>query len=79
MKHICTTSHQRPVSAEPRKTVKMELREVEDAVSMMDESNSAHQFSRKDMSVQADSDARRDAEMQTSQVDMKSVVNQTSK
>ena len=46
---------------------------------MMDESNSAHQFSRKDMSVQADSDARRDAEMQTSQVDMKSVVNQTSK
>jgi len=57
----------------------MELREVEDAVSMMDESNSAHQFSRKDMSVQADSDARRDAEMQTSQVDMKSVVNQTSK
>ena len=57
----------------------MELREVEDAVSMMDESNSAHQFSRKDMSVQADSDARRDAEIQTSQVDMKSVVNQTSK
>ena len=34
-----------------RKTVRMELREVEEGISMMDESNSAHQFSVKEMSV----------------------------
>lgn len=34
-----------------RKTIRMELREVEDGVSMMDESHSAHQFSVKEMSV----------------------------
>lgn len=46
---------------------------------MHDESNSAHQFSLHDISVQADSEARCDIEMQTSAIDYKSVVNQTSK
>lgn len=49
-KHICSTTH-RCQSAEPRKTVKMELREVQDGVSMHDESISAHQFSMKNVSV----------------------------
>ena len=53
----------------------MELREVQDPVSMHDESNSAHQFSLKDMSVQADSEARLDAQMQTSAIDVASVGN----
>lgn len=39
----------------------MELREIEEPKSMYDESNSAHQFSKKDMSIQADSEARMDA------------------
>ena len=55
-----------------RRTIRMELRQVEDGVSMMDESHSAHQFSVKEMSVQADSEARLDAEMQTSVINMKS-------
>ena len=42
-KHICTTNH-RPGSAKVKK-VKMELREIEKPISMMDESISAHQFS----------------------------------
>lgn len=50
-KHICSTTHHRPASAEAPKKVKMELREIEEPVSMIDESNSAHQFSLKDMSV----------------------------
>ena len=57
-KHICSTTHNRPASAEAPKKVRMELREIEEPVSMIDESNSAHQFSLKDMSVQADSEAR---------------------
>ena len=48
----CTTAHKpRPVTPEHRPTVRMELREVVDHISMYDESNSAHQFSLKDMSV----------------------------
>lgn len=46
---------------------------------MYDESNSAHQFSLKDMSVQADSEARLDAQMQTSAIDFASAGNQASK
>lgn len=41
----------RPVSAEKPKTVKMEIRGIDQGVSMYDESNSAHQFSLKDISV----------------------------
>lgn len=36
---------------------------------MLDEENSAHQFSLCDASMQADSEERLDAEMQTMQVD----------
>ena len=39
----------------------MELREIEEPKSMYDESNSAHQFSKKNISIQADSEARMDA------------------
>ena len=45
----------------PTKTIKMELREIEDPKSMYDESNSAHQFSKRNISIQADSEARLDA------------------
>ena len=68
----------RPVSAEKPKTIKMEIRGIDQGVSMYDESNSAHQFSLKDMSVQADSEARLDAQMQTSVIEMRSHVDQTS-
>ena len=73
-KHICSTSHNRPNSVQPKvhKLVKMELREIEEPVSMMDESNSAHQFSLQDQSVQADSEARHEMGMQTSLVEKKS-------
>lgn len=57
----------------------MELREIEDPKSMYDESNSAHQFSKKNISVQADSEARMDFQMQTSVIDYKNMLNQTSK
>ena len=53
----------------------MELREVQEPISMHDESNSAHQFSLKDMSVQADSEARLDVAMQTSAIDYASAGN----
>lgn len=68
----------RPVSAEKPKTIKMEIRGIDQGVSMYDESNSAHQFSLKDISVQADSEARLDAQMQTSVIEMRSHVDQTS-
>ena len=70
-KHICTTNH-RPGSAKVKK-VKMELREIEKPISMMDESISAHQFSLQEQSVQADSEQRMDIGQQTSQVDKKSL------
>lgn len=54
------------------KMVKMELREIEDPVSMVDESNSAHQFSLQDHSVQADSEARHEIGMQTSAIEKQS-------
>lgn len=74
-KHKCTRKNcfacNRPKTPEPpKKPVKMELREVEDPISMHDESNSAHQFSLIDQSVQADSEARLDLNIQTSAVDM---------
>lgn len=66
-RHICTTNH-RCQSAEPRKTVRMELREVVDGVSMHDESNSAHQFSMVNASV-GDSERYKEIAMQTSAID----------
>ena len=72
----CTTAHKvRPATPEHRPTVRMELREVQEPISMHDESNSAHQFSLKDMSVQADSEARLDVAMQTSAIDYASAGN----
>ena len=44
---------------------------------MFDECNSAHQFSLKNASCQADSEERLDAEMQTSAIDFKSKIGQT--
>ena len=76
-KHKCNGKCQhpnRPSSADKPKTVKMEIRGIDQGVSMYDESNSAHQFSLKDMSVQADSEARLDAQMQTSVIEMRSHV-----
>jgi len=52
----------------------MELREVKDGVSMQDEENSAHQFSLINKSMQADSEERLDAEMQTSAIEYKSKI-----
>ena len=52
----------------------MDIKGIDQGVSMYDESNSAHQFSLKDMSVQADSEARLDAQMQTSVMEMMSHV-----
>jgi hypothetical protein len=49
----------------------MELREVQEGVSMHDESVSAHQFSMRDVSVQ-DSDFKKEIAMQTSAIDYKS-------
>ena len=49
-RHICSTNH-RCASAEPKKTIKMELRPVDDGISMHDFECSAHQFSMKDKSV----------------------------
>ena len=71
IKHHCSCpAHQPPPPKTPRpkKTVKMELRPVEDPVSMYDESNSAHQFSVKNASVQADDEDRLEAQMQTSAI-----------
>lgn len=76
-KHICSTTH-RPSSAKTRK-VKLELREVEKPVSMMDESISAHQFSLQEQSVQADSEQRMDMAQQTSNVDKRSAGHQYSR
>jgi len=45
--------------------VKLEMREAREVL-MMDEENSAHQFSLHDRSMQADSEERMEAEMQTS-------------
>ena len=75
-KHICSTTH-RPSSA-PKK-VRMELREVEKPISMMDESVSAHQFSLQEQSVQADSEQRMDMAQQTSNVDKRSAGHQYSR
>ena len=66
--HHCATCAQRPASAEPKK-VKMELREITDGVSMCDESNSAHQFSMYNISIQADAAERLEVEMQTSAIE----------
>ena len=57
----------------------MELREPRKPTVMFDEEVSAHQFSLHNMSVQADEEARLDAEMQTSVVELRSQVGQTSK
>jgi hypothetical protein len=46
-----------------RETVRLELKAVEDDKLMLDEDNSAHQFSLCDASMQADSEERLDAEM----------------
>jgi len=46
---------------------------------MQDEENSAHQFSLHNKSMQADSEERLEAEMQTSAIIYKSKIDQTSK
>jgi len=69
-RHVCSTIH-RCQSAEPKKTVRMELREVQDGVSMHDESNSAHQFSMENKSV-GDSGFMKDMNVQTSDIVYKS-------
>ena len=75
-RHICSTNH-RCNSAEPRKTIKMELRPVDDGISMHDFECSAHQFSLKDKSVQ-DSDFLHEMAMQTSAIIYGSENEQTS-
>ena len=50
VRHICTTNH-RACSAEPKKTIKMELRPVDEGQSMHDFECSAHQFSLRDHSA----------------------------
>ena len=65
--------NKRPTSAFKGDTVKLELREVEDDKLMLDEENSAHQFSLCDASMQADSEERMDAEMQTQKVELRSM------
>ena len=77
-KHICSTTH-RPSSAPRNNKVRMELREVEKPISMMDESVSAHQFSLQEQSVQADSEQRMDMAQQTSNVDKRSAGHQYSR
>lgn len=60
----------KPRSAPRRKeVVRLELREPEADKLMLDEENSAHQFSLCDASMQADSEERLDAEMQTQQIE----------
>jgi len=81
-KHICSTSHKhRPKSVKAPKgpTVKVQLKEIADGVSMQDEENSAHQFSLHNKSMQADSEERLEAEMQTSAIIYRSRIDQTSK
>lgn len=58
--------------------MKLELREAQPDKLMLDEENSAHQFSLCDASMQADSEERLDAEMQTQAVDLRSGHGQTS-
>ena len=69
----------RPSSCKNKPTVKMELREPKKPHVMFDEEISAHQFSLKNMSVQADEEERLDAEMQTSVIELRSQLGQTSK
>ena len=81
-KHVCSTSHKhRPKSVKAPKgaTVKVQLKEIADGVSMQDEENSAHQFSLHNKSMQADSEERLEAEMQTSAIIYRSRIDQTSK
>jgi len=81
-KHICSTTHgHRPKSQRVRTgpTVRVQLKEASDGVSMQDEENSAHQFSLHNKSMQADSEERLEAEMQTSAIIYKSKIDQTSK
>ena len=74
VKHDCSmkeltksrdSSHKkkRVQTPKPKGVVKMELREVEDPVSMYDESNSAHQFSLKEASAQCDKEEQLEAMM----------------
>ena len=58
-----SATRKRVQTPKPKGTVKMELREVEDPVSMYDESNSAHQFSLKEASAQCDKEEQLEAMM----------------
>lgn len=55
-----------------RYMVEMELRAKSEPKEFADEDNSAHQFSVRDKSLQADSEERAEIAMQTSLIDLKS-------
>jgi hypothetical protein len=75
----CNDKKKKPRSApKKRNMVKLEMREAEEDKLMIDEVNSAHQFSLIDASCQADSEDRLDAEMQTMNIDVTSKQGQTS-
>lgn len=76
----CTNCAEKKPHSAPRKRDKvvLHLKEAEDDKLMVDEVNSAHQFSLMDASIQADSEDRLDAEMQTMKIDVTSKQGQTS-
>ena len=53
--------------------VQMELRAKSEPKEFDDKSNSAHQFSVRDISIQADSEERNEIALQTSVIDLKSI------
>ena len=76
VKHDCdekraeskASRRKRVATPKPKNTIKVELREAEEHVSMYDESNSAHQFSLKNASIQCDKEDQLEAQMQTSEI-----------
>ena len=63
------------VKGEGDMIVEMELRQKSEGASMQDEEHSAHQFSLREQSVQADSEERLEAEMQASNFENESSPN----
>ena len=55
--------------------VNMELRAKSEPKDFLDEENSAHQFSVRDMSIQADSEERNEISLQTDVIDLKNMNN----
>ena len=75
-RHVCQTIHKKNMvkaaAAKEEETVELQLRQPAAPVAMVDEDQSAHQFSLNAKSVQADSEERLELEMQASEIERRS-------